>query len=323
MLTISEALRLGREASKSGESHRKNLESLGKLVERYAATHWRVQLFNEIETRHVIQLIRDMEAQGRSASYIKHAVNAIRLASNYASDYLGMDPIRIEKRHIPIALEAPKIWLTYRQIATACRVARDTDSRRRVDTPMSHPRPLELARLIMLVCGICGLRLTEFGQLTEDCLSKTNNLTITDNAATGKTIKNDSSRRIIPLPGLVSDALREYWGTYGQWSKNRYSISERVSNLLCASFNDTHDDLYTMIKAKDLRKSFINELEGVVEDKYLMAYGGWSFKGTMYRNYMALRPRPNDPEPIKQRTISLLREVVVLEMEKKCNELHF
>lgn len=323
MLTISEALRLGRETSKAGADHRKNLESLGRLVEDFATTHWRVQSFSEVKTLHVLQLVRDMEARGKSARYIKHAINAIRLASNYASDYLGLEPLCIDKRHIPVALEAPKIWLTYRQIATACEIAKDTESRRKVNDPRSRPRPLELARLIMMVCGLCGLRLTEFGQLTEDCLDAAGNLTITDDAATGKTIKNDSSRRVIPLPGLVVDALRDYWGKHGQWSKSRHSNSERVAKLLQAAFDETQDDLYTMLPPKNLRKTLVNELEGHVEDKYLVAYGGWAFKGTMFRNYMALRPRPDDPKPIKERTLAILRESVTHQIEKKCSELHF
>lgn len=117
--------------------------------------------------------------------------------------------------------------------------------------------------------------------------------------------------------------MREYWAKYGQWSRDRTSNGKRVRLLLRATFDATHDDLYTMTPPKNLRKTFVNELDGETDDKYLMAYGGWAFKGTMYRKYQSLRPRPDDPKPIRDRSIAKLRETVVAAIEKKCTDLHF
>lgn len=323
MFTISEALRLGREASRGGREHIQNLEYLGELVTKFATTHWQIQTFDELKIHHVLQLVRDMENQGRSASYIKHAINAIRLASNYMSDYHGLPSIKIEQRHLPEVLDAPKIWLTYRQLAKCCHVAMDTDIRKRVDTAKSNPRPLALARVMVMACGLCGLRLTEFGRLTPDCLDSAGNLTITEDAATGKRVKNNSSNRIIPLPGFVAAAMRDYWDQHGQWSSDRTNNAKRIRALFHATADVTGDSLYLITPPKNLRKTLPNQLDDAVDDKYIMAYGGWAFKGTMHRKYQALRPHPNDPEPIRERALDRLRETVVAAIEKKCTGLHF
>lgn len=323
MLTISDALRLGRENSKCCAEHYHNLEYLGRLVEEYANTHWHIQTFRELKIHHVLQLISDMEQKGRSASYIRHAVNTIRLASNYMADFYGMEALQIQQRHLPMTLEAPKIWLTYRQIAKACEIARDTSLRKRIDSPKSQPRPMDLGRLIVMTCGLCGLRLTEFGRLTPDCLDSAGNLTITEDKAEGKTVKNEASKRIIPLPCFVAEAMREYWGKHGTWSADRTSNAKRVRLLFHATADATGDDLYLITPPKNLRKSIVNQLDEAVEDKYLMAYGGWAFKGTMHRRYQALRPRPDDPPQIRERSLARLRETVTAAIEKKCDGLHF
>ena len=309
-ISLNEALRLGRENSECGIEHRQNLEYLGHFVEEYAAKNWHVKAMTELGIHHVLQLIRDMKAQGRSASYIRHVVNTIRLASNYASDYYGIPNIKIEQRHLPEILESPKIWLTYRQLSKACAIARDTTLRKRIDTTKSQPRPMELARLIVMACGLCGLRLTEFCRLTPDSLDATGNLAILQ-------AKNESSKRIVPLPALVADAMREYWAHNKHWTQDRTSNAQRVRLLFRATYDATNDDLYTMTPPKNLRKSFVNQLDDVVEDKYLMAYGGWAFKGTMHRKYQALRARPCDPSQIRERALGRLRETVVAAIEKK------
>lgn len=316
-ITIQEALRLGRESSTGCPEHLQNLEYLGHLVEDFASQHWDAQQFSDVKIAHVKQLIADMERQGRSVNYIRHAVNAIRLASNYMVDSYGALPIKIEQRHLPERHEQPKIWLTYRQISKACIVSMDTDLRKRVDSTKSQPRPMELARVIVMTCGLCGLRLTEFGRLTPDCLDAAGNLSITGDT------KNESSKRVIPLPAVVADAMRKYWARHGLWSRDRTSNAARVRALFRATADATDDDLYWICPPKNLRKSFVNELEESCPEKYLIAYGGWAFRGVLMRNYMSLRPRPDDHPTIRDAALAKLRAGVTAEIEKKMQGMHF
>lgn len=321
--TLHEALELGRNASRGATEHKQNLKQYGNFVEAFAATHWNLESFDDLKLSHVLQLISDMERQGRSPSYIRHAVNALKLASNYMSDYHGMQNLEVKQRHLPPVREAPKIWLSYNQLSKCCQVAADPTLRKRTDTTKSQPRPMSLARVIVMACGIAGLRLTEFGRLTPDCLDSQNNLTISADEETGKATKNDSSIRVLPIPAIVATAMREYWDKHGNWSTDRTSNGKRVRLLFQATAQYTGDDLYLITPPKNLRKTMANELDGAVEDKYLMAYGGWAFKGTMFRHYKSLRPRPDDHPTIKQRAIDKLRVCVSEEIEKKIAGLHF
>ena len=315
-ITIAEALQQGRERSVCCPEHRKNLEQLGRIVENFATTRLKLDTFCDLKIHHVLALVRHMQEQEHSPSYIRHAVNTVRLASNYMSDYHGLAPIKIEQRHLPERLEAPKMWLGYHQIAKACQIAMQPELRQQVDNPRSNPQPMELARVIMLVCGLCGVRIKEFCRLTTDSLDTGNNLTITES-------KNESSNRVIPIPAITAQAMREYWSKRGNWSTDRTSNAKRVRLLYQLASNVTDDDIYLLVAPKDLRKTLVNELFEDVNDPFIMAYCGWAFKGTMHRKYLHLTPKPNDPAQIKQVALDRLRRRVVDVIEEKITGMSF
>lgn len=320
-VTVSDALRWGREASKCCDEHRKNLEHLAGVVEGYLVDRLHLTAFDDIRMRHVLEIVRDMERKGRSPSYIRHVINAIRLASNYMADYYGADALKIEQRHLPPRHERAKMWLSFEQLASACRVAMDVELRRRVDSVKSQPRPLELGRLIIMVNGLCGLRLTEFCRLTRDCLVGDRGawelwIGASPDGARGRA-KNETSRRVIPIPDMVADAMIEYWDKHGQWSHDRSSNAKRVRDVLRATAKATGDEAYLAVDPKDLRKSLVNELAEDVSIEWLIAYGGWAYKGELLRSYMGLKARPDDLPEIREKAVERLREQVVAAAEKK------
>lgn len=326
--TIVEALRLGRENSRGCAEHLANMERAGRLVEEFIGGRLNLVSYSELKTHHVLALIRDMESRGRSPNYIRHVVNTIRLAGNYMQDYYGMEGIKIEQRHLPARQELVKNWLTFEQLSKACQLAMEVEYREDITSARSHPQPMKLGRLIILVCGLCGLRLTEFCRLDRTGLVGAPGdwrLVIggdTEDGVRGAA-KNDASRRVIPIMDMVADALLEYWGNHRQWSADRTCNAKRVRAVLRMAYVVTGEDMFKAVAPKDLRKTFVNELDEDVADKWITAYGGWAFKGEMLRSYAAIKPRVDGTDQARDMAVEKLRGKVVSVVESRIDGMQW
>lgn len=308
-ITIHDALAAGRAASKCRPEHRKTLEFLGKKVETFATERLGIALFAEFQVPQLKALVADMESRGNAPSYIRHTVNTIRLAANHVIDN-GGTALHIEQRHLPNRQEPDKAWLTFQQIALACHHA-DTDRR--------GGRKARLGRLAVLVCGLCGLRITEFLRLVPEALQG-NNLTI---GHAGSETKNHTSRRVIPIPELVASELRTFWADGSRWGTGQDGITKAIRRVLQHAHSITADVSFLQVCPKDLRKSLPNELEELTHDKWLMAYMGHAFQGELHRAYSALRADPEGFAPSRAKAIAKLRDNVTAHIEKKIESLHF
>jgi integrase len=308
-ITIHDALAAGRAASKCRPEHRKTLEFLGKKVETFAVDTLKIQLFDEFRVPQLKQLVADMEGRGNKPAYIRHVVNTIRLAANYVVDQ-GGTALHIEQRHLPHREEPDKAWLTFQQIALACRHA-DTDRR--------GGRKARLGRLAVLVCGLCGLRITEFLRLVPEALQGAN-LTI---GHAGSETKNHTSRRVIPIPELVADELRTFWADGSRWGTGQDGITKAIRRVLQHAHSVTADVSFIEVCPKDLRKSLPNELEELTPDKWVMAYLGHAFQGELHRAYSALRADPEGFAPSRAKAIDKLKVNVTAHIEKIIQDMHF
>jgi hypothetical protein len=142
--------------------------------------------------------------------------------------------------------------------------------------------------------------------------------------------KNDTSRRVIPLPAFIYKQLKSYlddkskWRTDRfPWSRDRNVVAKSIRHVLRWSTELTGNDLFKMMPPMDLRKTLTNELDGKVGDLVMMAYYGHAVKGTMAKHYKSLRALPNDAPQILKRSLDNLRGTVVAEIEKSCRGLSF
>lgn len=304
--TVAQALELGRNASKGGNAHKHNLANLGNKISDYA-TRQGITQFADFNGRELVKLVKDMEAKGNKPAYIKHTINAIRLASNYMVDNYDAQAVTIDKRHIPKEQEPRKVWLSFEQLAFASSLVRD-----------SRSETVQNARTCMVVCGLCGLRITEFQRLVPGALEG-NRLTI---GYAKSDTKNESSKRVIPIPAQAVGELLSYWNQ-GRDCGDSLTITKGIRRILLRAFNESGREAFRHVPGKDMRKTLPNELAETVDDKWITAYIGHAFREVLHRNYSSLRPRPDDLEDVKNAAIRRLEETVLASVEKKLVELHF
>lgn len=322
-LTIASALTLGIKNIQGSPEHIKDQTRHAENVTLYFQKQG-LKTWNQVQMRHVLGLVDSMKKRDYSPNTIRLAVNTIRLTTNHLADYHGLQKLPIEPRHLPDRPELPKQWLTFEQIAQACEVTRRT--KWRVKTNKSTPQDLTIARLMFLLCGICALRITEFARIEPgDLLDKERALIVG-----ARTAKSASSRRIIPLPGFVYKELKAYLECPGQWrgdrpwSMDRTVLAKRARHALKWATEITGDVSFASLPPMSLRKTLTNELDSVVSDMALTVYYGHSVRGTMARNYKALRALPDENnQAVRNRAIEHLRQVIVVPIEKKCEGMRF
>lgn len=282
-----------------------------------------LKYWDQVESKHAAQMVRAWEAEGRlSPATIRHIFKALQSAQNYMVEIHGAErKIQISARVLPPLDKKPVRFLTFEQLALCCRVALNPGIR----PPKKHgyARSLELGRLTILVCGLAGLRVTEFARLAPSNLNG-NELTVAWDCQHDVPVgKNANSVRVIPILPFVADELRSYWARRGSWTKNYNNLGVRSTTVFQWASAIGNDPGIAKVSQRHLRKTLSNELIESVPRHFLEAYGGWAFSGVMLNHYVSLRPRPDDAPHVRAAAVARLREKVLPELEEKLVGLDF
>jgi integrase len=301
-LPFAEAIMSGISYSDCGESHRKNqLDAGAKLIafvnEKFGTLEW-----SEFKGRHVRHYVDYLRGQQRSPSTILNAVNPVRLAMKFAA--IEHDRPRFEMPELPHPSEPVKTWLDLPRVANLYRVAKAEEW---------HD-----AAISTLLQSLAALRLTEAIRAEPEDLRLTPEgpeLWIGCREA-----KNRTSVRILPIPALLAERLREYWSEGRALSPLRNSVGAQVRRALRSAARDAEDPkedaLYRATDPKDLRKTLPNTLIESAGETLLKVYLGHAPKGMMQMHYLAMTPKPNDTAIVRAKSIAALREKIVEPWEK-------
>lgn len=300
---LKDALTMGIEFSRAKDAHKSNqFAEVEKLVAYFGPRLGDGAGWNDLKKRHIHEFVRNLEQRELSPSYIRLAVNPIRLASKYMSTIYDEPPLQID--FLPARVAPTVKWLTVGQVVRLWTCAK-AEGR-------------EDASILVLLMGLAGLRLTEANRLHPECL-KGNELWVNCD------VKNEASRRVIPLPLFVADCLREYWESGQELSPRRDTVGNQVRKALRAMAEDCEDpaeaSLYAAIAPKDLRKTMPNTLAAIAPREYIAAYIGHTPKYMLERHYQARTPKPDAPEMVRKQAIADLQRVIVEPIETLLSNL--
>jgi integrase len=239
-LTFSDAILKGIERSASKSRHRLNQEYEAKRLIEHFERQLGIHEWAQFSLGHCVQYIEQLTERGLAPATIRLMLNPVRLASNYAADFHGFHDIGLKPRHFPKRSEPAKNWLNLDQLSIATKIAK-------------RERRYE-AGLMVIVCGLAGLRLSEVARLQPEDLQG-DLLTVGARMA-----KTESSRRTIPVCSVVARKLASYFDMAPPLSDNKDTISKQLRTLFRAAYGETNDPAFKMVGGRDLRKTVGNLL---------------------------------------------------------------
>jgi integrase len=174
------------------------------------------------------------------------------------------------------------------------------------------------AGLMLIVCGLAGLRLSEVARLQPEDLQG-DLLTVGARVA-----KTENSRRVIPVCSVVARKLASYFDMAPPLSENKDTISKQMRTLLRAAHGETNDPAFKMVDARDLRKTLGNVLADELNLPFIRSYYGHSSTGVTLKHYVALIPKPDgQTDEVRSHAIQRMREMIVQPLEEKLIGLAF
>lgn len=304
-LPFSQALKLGLANSGAGADHKdRQAQEIHKLIEYFTPKLGGDVDFTQIRKRDIKGYVDSLMARDLSPSYIRAAINPLRLASRYMDTEYETGTLAIVG--LPKRREPVKTWCTIAQVVKLWETAKDSG--------------WEDAAVLVVLMGLGGLRLTEANRLVPGELKSDGTLWVGVTRA-----KNDPSCRVIPLPRFVAEQLTEYWESGRELSPRRDTVGAQLRRLFRAYADDCADpaeaELFRKMAPKDLRKTVPNELSGETMEHFINAYIGHSPKRMLGRHYQATTPKPNMAELVRKRAIADLQEQIVDRIEEKLRAL--
>lgn len=305
---FSDVLLMGLSRAEICDAHRANTARAVKPLVEFMALQG-VDKWDDLGVEHVRAYVAHLKRKGLRADTIRGYINPLRIAWRESRTRFDDEPLKIGSL-LPRRSEPVKRYLPLNQLIAVIECARDRGDR---------------AALIGFIAGgLAGLRITEIMRLTPDCLDVRDRTVRVDGVT-----KNDSSRRIIPVAGMVADALQEHFEYRQEPYRAVTTFSHRMRWCLNQVADDTGDGTFRIIAPKDAgRKTFaeiacdVAREEGTDKD-LVRAYLGHAFPAwdMLHRNYSGLVPRPDDLPHVRAKSIERLRDRIVKPLEEKIKQL--
>lgn len=306
-INIADALELGIVKSDSGDDHKDVLRLTAGYAQKHLMKEQKLRSWHDVEERHIAKYVESLKAKGLAGSTIKNYVVPLRLASNATRWEFNAKPIDFNLIRLPDRENKPARFLTAPDAFRALKCIRRMPKKRRPFTA--------------LAAGFLGgLRLTEFNRLTPDKL-------IGDELEISGRTKNNPSARVIPIPQLLVQILKE-WFEYGvEPVRDSRELGRRVRTALDDLAFYTGIEDYELVEPRDAgRKSWVQWASMLnVPERAAQAYMGHHMGNAMINRYYHFNspPKPTQTAAQREQPMQKLRELVLAPIEKAIAESGF
>jgi integrase len=306
-LSVEQAIEMAFTHRACGPKHKRSQLRSAKLFIDHVKSKEHITLWQDLKPYMVDDFFSKMIGDQYSANYIRLISNAICVTSkfvrrNYKNQAVDLDDIRdyTPKRSAPVIK-----YLSLTQLLRCIQKARE----------MNKPG----AVLGFTVGGLAGLRISEICRLHPSCLDW-------DALLIGGEVKNDASKRIIPVAQPVIDVLKAFAILNYRGEQCFYKSVEAVSGQMREVLNALANDSKCEKEAADLRNidphqaartTFVSILtnEIGIEDRHVQAYIGHR-QTMLQRHYKPSAPVPESLSGNRDTMLALMRDRITSPLEK-------
>ena len=298
--SITEAMQSALAGRRICKEHRRNQELAAAQFERFLGARAGEQAWPP-PREWIASFLDDCERRELKPRTVRAYFNCLAVTQQWAQD-TGIVPeseALFPRRRLPKPEPPRKQFLLPEMVLWALRV-----------TP-THAKTRTL-KLTLALCGFAGLRLTEVCRITPDDLRDDGCLVI-------RKAKNDSSRRVIPLPDVALTVLREHLARWGKADRPLYRNTSTLSHTLRHGFealasrpDAPHPEVWRACTPHEAgRKTFANLAAAAgVGDVWTRAYYGHAASNTYESHYWMAAPKPDDLPPLIERALLVLKREV-------------
>lgn len=238
------------------EEHRENMIYNAKRVVEWIKKHYpKMRYWHEMRQAIVIEFIDDTLKRDVSTQTVKLLLNPLRLAQNWLQ-LVEPDAYRTLRFAHP-KLVGGRMHKRFVERETVVELLETVRSRKLVN-----------AELIVMLCGFCGLRVSECVRMSRADVDQVRNLVTTG-------MKTKYSERTIPVPAWVVQRFLEIAPKSGPCVRRDDGTMPDVKSAGHWYLQEYLDKLPTRLTARDLRKCFQNHaIEAGCPSDELRAYTG-------------------------------------------------